>query len=194
MSQQVLNVAVREKVGKGVCRKLRKAGQIPGVVYGKGMESVSVALNPKELSVAIAGEGGQNNLLTLKGFDAIDGATVIVSALDRDCLRGNPLHVDFHKISMTEKLRVTVPLSLMGTAAGVKAGGLLDALMHEVEVECLPGVIPENIEVSITSLEIGGTLHVSDLAVPEGVKILNDPKSTVVTILGKPVVEEAPAA
>jgi large subunit ribosomal protein L25 len=191
MSQQVLTIEVREKVGKGVCRKLRKAGKIPGVVYGKGMESVAVTLNPKELSVAVAGEGGQNNLITLKGAGQLDGATVIVSSLERDCLKGNPLHVDLHKISMTEKLRVTVPLSLVGTAAGVKAGGLLDALMHEVEVECLPGDIPENIELDLTPLVIGDTIHVSDLVVPEGVKILAEPKAAIVTILGKPGGETA---
>ena len=116
MAQQVLNIEVRDKAGKGICRKLRTAGRIPGVVYGKGMASVAVSLNPKELSAAVSGEGGQNTLITLKGAGSLDGATVIVSDLQRDCLKGIPIHVDLHKISMTEKLRVTVPIAFVGTS------------------------------------------------------------------------------
>lgn len=186
MSQQVLSVELREKAGKGICRKLRSAGRIPGVVYGKGMESVPVVVSPKELSAAIAGEGGLNHLITLAGGGSLDGVTVIVSDLQRDCLKGTPTHVDLHKISMSEKLKVTVPLAFVGTSVGVKAGGLLDPLMHEIDVECLPGNIPEHIEVNVTNLVVGASFHVSDLVLPEGVKVLADAKASLVTVLGKP--------
>ena len=186
MSQQVLSIELREKVGKGICRKLRSASKIPGVVYGKGMESVPVTVSPRELNAATAGEGGLNNLLTLSGGGALDGVTVIVSDLQKDCLKGTPTHVDLHKISMTEKLRVTVPVSFVGTAIGVKAGGLLDPLMHEIEVECLPGNIPDHIEVIVRNLAVGEAFHVSDLVLPEGVKVLTDAKASLVTILPKP--------
>ena len=186
MSQQVLSIELREKVGKGICRKLRSASKIPGVVYGKGMESVPVTVSPRELNAATAGEGGLNNLITLSGGGALDGVTVIVSDLQKDCLKGTPTHVDLHKISMTEKLRVTVPVSFVGTAIGVKAGGLLDPLMHEIEVECLPGNIPDHIEVIVRNLAVGEAFHVSDLVLPEGVKVLTDAKASLVTILPKP--------
>jgi len=186
MSQQILNVKLREKVGKGICRKLRSAGNIPGVVYGKGMESISVTVSPKELNSAIAGEGGVNRLISLRGGDSLDGLTVIVSALQKDCLKGFPTHVDLHKISMTEKLHVTVPITFVGTSVGVKAGGLLDPLMHEIAIECLPGNIPGHIEVVVRSLAIGDSFHVSDLVLPEGVKVLTDAKASLVTVLPKP--------
>ncbi len=186
MSQQVLNVELRESVGKGVCRRLRSAGKIPGVVYGKGMESVSVTMSPRDLNVAIAGEGGVNHLITLSGGGSLDGITVIVSDLQKDCLRGTPTHVDLHKINMTEKLRVFVPIAFVGTSIGVKSGGLLDPLMHELEVECLPENIPDHIEVIVRNLNIGDSFHVSDLLLPEGVKVLAEPKASLVTVLPKP--------
>jgi large subunit ribosomal protein L25 len=183
MSQQVLNIEVRDKVGKGICRKLRSASKVPGVVYGKGMDSVAVTINPKELNAATAGEGGRNNLITLSGGGTLDGVTVIVSDLQKDCLRGTAVHVDLHKINMAEKLRITVPVVFIGTSIGVKAGGLLDPLMHELEVECLPGDIPEHIEVVVRNLAIGEAFHVSDLVLPEGVKVLTDAKASLVTVL-----------
>lgn len=186
MALQVLSIEIREKVGKGICRKLRSASKIPGVVYGKGMVSVPVTVNPKELNAATAGEGGLNNLLTLSGGGALDGVTVIVSDLQKDCLKGTATHVDLHKISMTEKLRVTIPVTFVGTSIGVKSGGLLDPLMHEIEVECLPGNIPDHIEVNVRNLAIGEAIHVSDLVIPEGVKVLTDAKASLVTILPKP--------
>ncbi len=186
MSQQILNVELRETVGTGSCRKLRSAGKVPGIVYGKGMESVSVAVNPKELKAAVAGEGGLNHLITLCGGDALDGITVIVSDLQKDCLRGTATHVDLHKISMTEKLRVTIPLTFVGTSIGVKSGGLLDILLHEIDVECLPSNIPEQIEVNVATLAIGEYIHVGDLLLPEGVKVLAEVKASLVTVLPKP--------
>jgi large subunit ribosomal protein L25 len=186
MSQQVLSVELRENVGKGACRKLRGAGRIPGVVYGKGMESIPVTMSPKELSAAIAGEGGVNHLITLSGNGSLEGVTVIVSDLQKNCLKGTITHVDLHKIDMTEKLRVSVPISFVGTSIGVKTGGLLDPLVHELEVECLPGNIPEHIEVIVRNLAVGDSFHVSDLVLPEGVRVLAEPKASLVTVLPKP--------
>jgi large subunit ribosomal protein L25 len=185
MEKVVLNVELREKTGKGVCRRLRNEGKVPAVVYGKGMDPVSVAVNAKELAAAIAGEGGRNNLITLNGDKSLDGKLVIVSDLTKDCLKGNMIHVDLHKITLKEKVKVPVPVSLVGTAKGVKEGGLLDLVMHTVDVECLPTQIPEHIEIDVTELQIGGSFHVGDIIVPAGVKVLADETSTVVSILGK---------
>ncbi len=193
MEQQVLNIELREKTGKGVCRRLRKTGMVPAVVYGKGMEPVPAAVSAKELAMAIAGEGGRNHIITLKGDKALDGKLVIVSDLLRDCLKGSLLHVDLHKINLEEKVKVPVPVSLVGSSIGVKEGGMLDFAMHAIEIECLATQIPEHIEVDVTDLKIGDSLHVGDIVVPAGLKVLNDMKATVVSILGKAKEEVATA-
>ncbi len=198
MERRELTVELRSGTGKGISRKLRNRGLIPGVVYGKGMDPVPVSVNPKELSAAVAGEGGHNNLLTLNGCDALNGNVVIVADLARNPLKGNAIHVDLHKINLTEKIKVAVPINLVGTAAGVTAGGLLDLAKHTIEVECLPTQIPEHIDVDVTELTVGHSIHVGDLKVPEGIKVLDDSKASVVSILGKAKEEtaeaEAPAA
>ncbi len=194
MEQKELKVEVRSKTGKGISRQLRLAGMIPGVVYGKGMASVPVAVNPKELGMAIAGEGGHNNLIVLKGGGSLDGNTVIVADILRGALRNEMKHVDLHKINLTEKVKVDVRIRLVGASIGVKNGGLLDVAMHSVEVECLPTQIPDHIDLDIATLNIGHSLHVSDLNVPTGVKVLDDPKASIASVLGKTKDETAPAA
>ena len=193
MEQRELTVELRTKTGKGISRQLRTSGLIPGVVYGKGIEAVSVTVNPRDLAEAIAGDGGQNHLITLKGDAKLNGITVIVSDLVRDALRGDMMHVDLHKIDMSEKVHVQVPLNMVGTAIGVKEGGLLDVVMHSLDVECLPAQIPGHIDVDVTELAVGHSIHVSELKIPAGLKVLADPKASVVSILGK-TKEEAPAA
>ncbi len=192
MEQAVLNIELREKVGKGACRRLRNKGMVPAIVYGKGMDPVPATVGAKELLNAIAGEGGINHILTLKGDKALDGKLVIVSDLLRDCLKGSPLHVDLHKINLEEKVRVPVPVNIVGSSIGVKEGGILDFALHALEVECLANQIPEHLDAVVTDLKIGDSLHVSDIVVPAGAKILHDPKATVVSILGKPKEEAAP--
>lgn len=196
MSKQVLTVELREETGKGICRRLRRAGRIPAVVYGKGMEAVSISLDQKQLSEAIAGEGGRNHILTLTGGGSLEGQSVIVVDLLQDPIKRTPRHVDLHKINLSDKVKVHVPVRLVGTAAGVKAGGMVDFPMHELEVECLPVHIPEHINVDVTELTIGHSIHLGEVAAPVGIAILGDPKAPVVSILGRKAAEEeaAPAA
>jgi large subunit ribosomal protein L25 len=193
MDQKVLNIQLRSRTGKGISRQLRRSGQVPAVVYGKGMEAVPVTVNPKELTAAIAGEGGHNNLIMLKGGGSLDGNVVIVAELLRNPLRGDLMHVDLHKINMADKIRVEVPVNLVGTALGVRNGGLLDVSMHAVHVECLPNQIPAHLDVDVTDLAIGHSIHIGDLKLPAGVKVLGDTRASVVSVLGK-AREEAPAA
>lgn len=185
MSKQILNVELREQTGKGISRRLRVAGRIPAVVYGKGMESVCVSVATREFSEAIAGEGGRNHILTLKGAGVLDGESVIVADLLKDFIKGTPRHVDLHRINLADKVKVHVKLILVGTAAGAKAGGMVDFAMHEIEVECLPVHIPEHINVDITELTVGHSIHVGDIVAPVGLVILSDPKASVVSILGR---------
>ena len=190
--QAVLNIEIRSKTGKGISRQLRRQGLVPGVVYGKGMESVSVTLNPKELIAALAA-AGNNTILLLKGGGSLDGSMAILTDTFVNPLKGTLGHVDLHRINMAEKVRVEVKLHLVGTAAGVKEGGLLDFTAHSIEIECLPSDIPEYIDVNIADLAIGQSLHVGELQLPAGVKVLSDSRASVVSVLGK-IQEEAPAA
>lgn len=185
MEQKVLNIEIRSKTGKGISRRLRKEGLIPAVVYGKGIDAVPITVKPRELAAAIAGEGGHNNLITLQVDGPLAGSVVIVADLYRDCLKGNLLHADLHKINLEENVKVPVQISLVGASIGVKEGGLLNFVMHTVEVECLPTQIPEHLEIDVTGLKIGDSFHVSNLDVPAGIKVLADPKATIVNILGK---------
>lgn len=193
MQQKQMNVELRSKSGKGISRQLRAADMVPGVVYGKGMDPMPVSIKYRDLQDAMAGEGGQNNIITLIGGGSLDQSMAIIADLQRDPLKGTYKHVDIHRINMGEKLRITVPVIVKGTAVGVKEGGLLDLAHHELHVECLPGNIPDHIEIDVTDLAIAHSIHVSDLVLPEGVKILENPKTPVISILGraKEVVAEA---
>ncbi|MDD2501814.1 MAG: 50S ribosomal protein L25 [Geobacter sp.] len=193
MQQTQMKIEARTSTGKGISRRLRAAGRIPGIVYGRGMEPVAVSLEPKALSAAIAGEGGLNNLITLEGGGDLDKVVVIVAEIQRDVLKRTPEHVDLHRVNMSEKVRIIVPVSLVGTPAGVKEGGLLDFAHHSLHVECLPGQIPEHIEINIADLKIGHAIHVSEISFPAGVKCVDNPKTPVVGVLGK-VKEEAAVA
>jgi large subunit ribosomal protein L25 len=195
MQEKHLNIELRSKTGKGISRQLRIADKVPGVVYGKGMDPIAVSVVHRELRAAMAGEGGQNNLITLVGGGNLDQALAIIVDLQRDALKGTYKHVDLQRVNMTEKLRVTVPVVLKGAAIGVKEGGLLDLAHHELHVECLPGNIPDHIEIDITDLAIAHSIHVSEIPLPEGVKILDNPKTPVVSVLGRAKeAEAAPAA
>jgi large subunit ribosomal protein L25 len=191
MQHKPLNVELRSKTGKGISRQLRMADMVPGVVYGKGMDPIAVSIKYRELRAALAGEGGQNNLITLIGGGSLDQSMAIIVDLQRDALKGTYKHVDLHRVNMTEKLRVTVAVVLKGESIGVKEGGLLDLAHHELHVECLPGNIPDHIEIDITNLAVAHSIHVSDLTLPEGVKVLDNPKTPVVSVLGR-TKEEAP--
>ena len=193
MQHKQLNVELRSKTGKGISRQLRMADMVPGVVYGKGMDPIAVSIKYRELRAALAGEGGQNNLITLVGGGGLDQSMAIIVDLQRDALKGTYKHVDLHRVNMTEKLRVTVPIVLKGDSIGVKEGGLLDLAHHELHVECLPGNIPDHIEIDITNLAVAHSIHVSDVTLPEGVKVLDNPKTSVVSVLGRAKEVETPA-
>ena len=193
MQQKQMNVELRSKTGKGISRQLRAADMVPGVVYGKGMDPMAVSIKYRELQAAMAGEGGQNNLITLVGGGSLDQSMAIIADLQRDAIKGTYKHVDLHRVNMKEKLRVTVPVVLKGIANGVKEGGLLDFAHHELHVECLPNNIPDHIEIDVTELTIAHSIHVNEIVLPEGVKVLDNPKTPVVSVLGR-VKEEVVAA
>jgi large subunit ribosomal protein L25 len=191
MSQKELNISLRDKTGKGISRQLRRDGNFPGVVYGKGFESAAVSLNQKEFAKIIA--SSSSPLITLKGESSLNGAIVMIADILRDPIKGTLLHADLHKINMDEKVRVEVKIKFEGTAKGVKDGGLLGIIKHSIEVECLPTEIPESISVDISHLTIGLSVHAHEIKLPEGIKLMEDPNAAIVNVLGKSMEDETAA-
>ena len=190
MQQKQMNIELRTKTGTGVSRRLRIADMVPGVVYGKGLDPVTVSIKYRDLQEAISGAGGQNNLITLIGGGSLDQNIAIVADIQRDAIKRTIKHVDLHRINPNEKLRITVPVVLTGAAIGVKEGGLLDLAHHELHIECLPGNIPDCITIDVSDLKIAHSIHVSDIPLPEGIVILDQPKIPVVSVLGRTKEEE----
>lgn len=196
MAQSTLFVTKRNTVGKGAARKIRREGFIPAVLYGREMEPISLTVNPIDLKKALSTEAGENTLLELhvKG----DGEEITKIALLRDVqydnLTSRPIHFDFQEILMKELITVKVPVEVVGKAPGIQEGGILEEILREIEVECLPASIPNVIEIDVSQLGIGDSIHIGDLTLPEGVTVLHDPDETIITILS-PVMEEVkPAA
>ncbi len=191
MSDYELAVEVRSDTGKGVARKLRAAGQIPGVCYSGGGASQSIQLDPRALDRVISkSSAGLNTLIDLKG-GGLDGKVVLVKELQRDPVRGTLLHADLYAIDADRSIQVAVPVHLTGTPIGVElGGGILEHTLREIEIECLPGAIPEEVTVDVTSLELGASLHVRDLALPEGVTLITDPELSLVSVAAPRAEEE----
>ena len=188
MSQ--LAVEVRETGGKGVARKLRVAGRIPAVLYGQGKDPLSLTLEPRVLEKLLKDEG-HNALVDLEGA-GVGSRTVLVKSLQRHPVRGELMHADFFEINVTETITVSIALHLVGTPVGVSMdGGIVDHQLREVELDCLPRAIPESIDIDISELELGATLHVSDLVLPGGVEMKTHAELAVVSVVAARVEEEA---
>ncbi|PIP67918.1 MAG: 50S ribosomal protein L25 [Candidatus Omnitrophica bacterium CG22_combo_CG10-13_8_21_14_all_43_16] len=192
-----LKASLREEKGKEKNKKLRTAGLVPGVVYRKGEATLSLKVDSKSLSKALHTDAGENVIIKLfvEGDKKKKERIVVIKELQRNPFKDTLVHLDLNEISLTETLKVKVPLMAKGEAIGVKQeDGVLQHVMWEVEVECLPTNIPDKIEVDITNLKIGGTLSMKDILPPEGVKILGDPESIIFSVEHVKTVEEAVAA
>jgi len=192
-----LTVAVREGSGKGVARKLRAAGRIPGVCYGPQLDTVTVQIDPQALERVLAKSGaGMNTLIDLQveGGGVFDGRTVLVKDLQREPIYGVPLHADLYAVDLTQTIVVQVPVHITGIAHGVRVSfGILDHQLREIELECLPTAIPSEIVVDVTDLELNHSLHIRDIALPEGVELRDDPDLSVVSVVMPAAAEEAAA-
>ncbi|HWP45664.1 MAG TPA: 50S ribosomal protein L25 [Candidatus Limnocylindrales bacterium] len=175
--------------GKGVARKLRRAGRIPGIVYGGSDGSVPISISPRSLAKTLEKENVLIDLTIQKG-DTATKKTAIVKEVQRDPVTRAVLHVDFFEISMDKPIEVEVPIELVGKAKGVtESGGVLEIAMRTLTIECLPSVIPSHIEVDISNLNIGDFIAVRDVKVPQTIKIVSDPEKTIVTVV-PPMAEE----
>jgi large subunit ribosomal protein L25 len=187
-----ITVERRAGVGKGVARKLRAAGRVPAVVYGAKRDAASL--------ISVSAEEVQRRMVHLEGTHLLrlvasgDGVTdlndrmVLLRELQLHPVSGRPIHVDFYEVDLTERLIVSVTLHFLGKPTGVVNGGILQPILREVDVECLPTEIPEYLEVDVAPLDIHDAIHVGDLKLPPGVTPVGDPTRTVVTVL-PPTVE-----
>lgn len=182
MAQVELNVELRDRSGKGVARKLRAAGKVPAVVYGKDLETKAVIVNPADLEQAISGEAGLNTLITLKGAPELDGKVVILKNVAIHPLKRSMVCADFHAIDLKAKSSFMVPVNIVGTALGQKEGGSLQLVRNELEVLCLPTEVPQVIDIDVTALEIGDTIHIEEVVAPEDVELVHDVNFTVITL------------
>jgi large subunit ribosomal protein L25 len=197
VAENVLKVEVREGTGKGVARKLRAAGRIPGVLYGRAKDSVPLTLDPLVLERAIQkSEAGVNTLFDLEMEGAEAGARVVlVKDLQREPGAGFLLHADLYEVDLTQTVEVEIPIHLIGTPTGVTLeGGIMDHAHRELRIECLPLAIPDELTLDVSALAIGDSLHVSDIALPEGVELRDDLDISVVIVAApRKEEEEVPA-
>ncbi|MDW7711478.1 MAG: 50S ribosomal protein L25 [Deferrisomatales bacterium] len=177
-------VEAKAAAGKGAARKLRAQGKIPGVVYGPTLEPVMVTFREQDLAKALSTPAQRNVFLRLRSPDQrIDGIRTIVKDLQVHPLKRVFVHADLYKLDADREIRATVPIRVVGTAAGVKLGGILQVARREVVVVCLPDRLPEALEVDVTHLMPGHSIHVSDLPVPEGVTVLTGSKLAVCAVI-----------
>jgi large subunit ribosomal protein L25 len=196
MAELTLEVVRREKTGKEIAGKLRQEGKIPAVVYGGHREPVAITVDRKTVSEMIQkSEHGVRSIFLLKMTGSDQQRHAMIKDIQIDPISRRMTHIDFVRVAMDEKVRVTIPVHLSGTALGVKEGGILDWQVRELHVECLPNEIPDTIEVDVTPLGHHQYYRISDLKLPETVKVLDDPERVVVGVtLARAEVVEPTAA
>ncbi len=193
MQQIELEVSLRTEIGKGAAHRIRQQGMMPAILYGPKMETYRLTVNPRELKKIMTSGARENTLIALriKGQDSakVDSKVVMLKDLQIHPVRQSYLHADFYAVSLDEKVSVEVPIRLIGKAEGTKAGGILEQPRRELRIRCLPGNIPEFIEVDVSALNIGDSLHVRDIAPSERYEVLAETNFTVASVT--PPISEA---
>jgi len=194
MATANLSANSRAESGKGAARKLRQTGAVPGVIYGHGREPQSLAINTRDLEKLLSTVSAGSTVIEL----TVDGKTArtLIREVQRHPFKRHVVHIDFQELVAGERVAVNVPLRFIGTAEGVKTGGgILEEVVHLIHLKVDPSNIPEHIDIDVTPLTIGHSLHIRDLTLPEGVTVLDDANATIVVVSApKTVVEETPAA
>ncbi len=196
MKQLSLDAQVRNETGKGAARKLRRTGRLPGVLYGPKSDPVPLSVDMHLFNKALMAGKGEQILfnLTLKDNGQTGERLVLIKELQLHPVNDQIRHVDFYEVHAGEKVQVDVPIRVTGKAVGVDvAKGVLEIIQRSVRIACLPMSIPNEIDVDVTNLDVGDALHIADLKPPEGVEFLDDPKTTLVTVVGSTVQEETAA-
>jgi large subunit ribosomal protein L25 len=183
MAEVTLEVHDRNDAGKGVARKLRQDGKIPAVVYGAKKDPAKIAVDRKAVVELIQkSEHGIRSIFLLKMAGTDQQRHAMIKDIQMDPISRKMTHIDFVRVMMDEKIRVTIPLHIAGMARGVKEGGILDWHIREIHVECLPNQIPDTIDVDVTELGAHEFVRISDLKLPEGVKVLDDGERNIVGV------------
>jgi large subunit ribosomal protein L25 len=194
MATASLNASVRTETGTGVARKLRQAGSVPAVIYGHGREPQSLTVNTREVDRLLQQHSAGSTVIEL----SVEGkvAKTLIREIQRHPFRRTIVHIDFQELVAGEKFTVNIPLRFVGTADGVRnSGGILEETVHQVHLRVDPSSIPSHIDVDVTPLTIGHSIHIRDLKLPEGVAILDEPGATVcVCTAPKTATEAAPGA
>jgi large subunit ribosomal protein L25 len=190
MQRPLLTAEIREGVGKEKAKKLRAKGLIPAIFYGPRSQTIPLVIDSKELAKALQTEAGENVLIDLdirKGAQS-DRKVVMLKDIQIDSLQSITLHTDFFEVAMDEMVTVEVPVHLVGKPEGTKMGGILDQIRRVIQIQCFPGDIPKSIDIDVSPLKIGDSIHVQDIQV-EKAKIISDTNFTIATVV-PPVVEE----
>jgi len=190
MEKPVLNAEVREQKGKEIAKKLRTKGLIPAVFYGPHSETLALMVDPKELSNTLRTEAGENVIIDLnirKGEESFQ-KMVMLKEIQIHPLQRRTLHADFYEVSMDEMITLEVPVHLLGKSEGVKVGGILEQVLRTIQIQCFPVDIPRSIDVDVSPLKIGDSIHVKELQLEKG-RILSDLNFTVATVV-PPAAEE----
>lgn len=183
MAEVTLEVTRRETTGKEVAKKLRRDGKVPAVVYGGHRDPVAITVDRKSVSELIQkSEHGIRSVFLLKMADSDQQRHAMIKELTINPISRKMTHIDFVRVVMDEMVKVTVPVHIVGTAIGVKEGGLLDFQVRDLHVECLPNAIPDSIDVDVTSLAHHEYIRVKDLKLPEGTTVSDDPERVVVGV------------
>jgi len=194
MAGERIKLTVKEREGRGTgdARRLRKAGFIPGVLYGKGKSSYAISVPERELRRVLTGAGGLHAILdvVLEGQKTTHAS--ILKDYQQDPIRGHIAHIDLQEVPLDEPIHASVTVQLVGEPAGTKEGGVLSQVQREINVEALPMEIPEHIDLDVSAMAIGDSLRVADLAPIEGVTYLDDPEETVLAAVGMPTRVEEP--
>ena len=197
MAEQFIEIEVerREVIGKQARKQAAKVGMIPGVVYGGGKEPVPIAVDSKRIIQILRSEKGANSVLLFSMKGTKQQRHVMVKDIQINPVTNTLIHADFKRVEMDRKIRVKVPIIFEGTSYGVKnQGGIVDMIMREIEVECLPANIPDRLHVDLTPLKLGESVKVGDLKVAEGIRIAVEDHHLSVVNISAPRVEVAPAA
>jgi large subunit ribosomal protein L25 len=194
MEKVVVEGFIRKPSGKGGAHTVRRSGAIPAIFYGPETDPIPIQVSRNVLEKILKKQMNENALyqLTIRGNGPESSKTVMVKELQKNPIDREILHIDFYEVSLFKEIDVTVGLKIIGKAVGVERGGILQETSRDLEIRCLPTNIPSHIEVDVSALDIGDSIHVEDIQLPDGIRVLSEANLTLVTVV--PPTEEKPAA
>jgi len=185
METITLTVEPRQTFGKGESGRTRRNGRVPGVFYGPGKQATSLSFDAREFHSKFAGLEGSHLIQLASSHPNLQDKIAILREVQRHPLSSDLIHIDLYEVDVNKPLKVTVPLHFLGKAEGVTAGGILQSLMREISVECLPRDIPEFIDIDVSHLKIHDSVHISEIALPSGIQVVFDTDEAVVTVVSQ---------